>query len=385
MRNRPGSARPVVREAVSNLRARAILTLAVVLSIAALAWTVAAAEADSAVSSAKYGHTLLERGYDTYSTTVGQGQGTISSGDCLALDTVPGIEAAVWIGQIRNLALFAPNGPSISVADAGGDIEAFLRVVDPRAARAWNGQPVVIDQGNPVATTDGRSFAVRLAGSNADADSVVTERAGTVAAVRSTLLPSITAELTALGSGFQGGALLVGGRRSTVQACDVLVSERIRSQTPGIVGTAFPVALGYSEQWVLPNAADFESPHSRFEGRISQWLWLYAAAISFGIWLLYMRLRRSEFGLYAMAGVGTTRLALMLAVEGLVFVGCAALISGVTFACSLWRAAMPRSLGFVGWIAGARYLLSISIAIIFLALVLAAYIHRVSVELLKDR
>ena len=366
--------RPLLREALANLVARRGLTAALVALFAAVLVGLLVAETDATVDVRSYGRRLADQGWTTF--LVGRqpqsASAVLTPGDCTGLAHARGVRAALWVGPAGTYRLWAADGPGLQVRRVGGDVAAFIAVADPAAARAWRGEQLLIDRTNPVVAGTGRAVVpLRLLPDDGRAPAHV--------------VPALAATLTRLGGGQQGNALLAGPPTGEVDFCAVVADEDARDAVVRQVRTAFPAARGYTQQWTLGEADAVDAPRARFESRLTRWAWLAGAAALVAVWGLYLRVRRGEVALYAVAGVRAPGLVLLLGAELLVVAA-----AGVAFTVALAGGVLaagraePADLA-VGAIGAARCLVAAVPAAGALVVLAALRARSSTLEGLKDR
>lgn len=280
----------------------------------------------------------------------------------------------MWLTQGVSEELFSGGGPTIVVSQIGGDVLKFLAITDPGAARRWKGEQALVDPANPVVAGRTQGFAVSVVGS-----------AGASSTLRAITLKALAVHLTTLGAGEQGDMVIFGVPPSSVASCELLVSETDRVAVAQAVPVVLPPENGYSEQWALTNASDFQPPHAYFDSRASQWYWLAATMMILLLWGLYLRLRRSEIALYAVAGLSTGDLSVLLGTEFAIVILSAAslctLATGVAFALHHFQMGDVS----VGVIAGGRCLLASIFAAVAISVCVASGARTSTLEGLQDR
>lgn len=368
----PTRSRPLIREALDNVLARPGLTLALVGAIAGLALWVVTGEVSASVQIRNYGHDLQRHGYFTLLLHPQEetSDARLTSADCSAAGTVPGVIAALSVTPIAEpYRLWAASGPEVPTQVVAGDVGAFLRATSQGSATVWQRADAVLDTASPLNVSRGaEAFPLRL---------IDAGRASTVLAV--------AADLSALGSGTQGNLVVVDNRPGQVKGCALLVDERHRHAVLEAVTTAFSPSQGYAAVWALPNADQFDAPTTRFEARTSQWFWVMAWAVATLLWAGYLRIRRPEFALYAICGLGWRRVAAIAAVE-LLAVWSTALGSATAAFAGL---ALTHSTHWadltVGVLAGARFGVAALLGCTAMAVHAGVSATRSTLDALKDR
>jgi len=179
--------------------------------------------------------------------------------------------------------------------------------------------------------------------------------------------------------------VVFGAAPSSAQSCDLIVEEGQRDAASAAASVVFPPENGYSDQWTLANASDFQAPHSYFDARPSQWYWFAATLVFLFVWSPYLRLRRRETALYAIAGLKTIELSVLINAE-LVILGVTVAIVSATV---VWLALLLHPLPFadvgVGIIAATRYLLAAILASLVIGVHVAYMSGTSTLARLQDR
>lgn len=354
--------------------ARRALLGALLLATIAAVLTTTVAETDSAINARRYEGNLIANGYTTYLITAGP-NATLTPANCLSLHVIDGVRAVLWVTQAQNEHLFSPAGPVVAASTAGGDIGDYLAITDPAAAHAWTGQQTLIDPANQAIPPGRATTALRITGGQTG-----TSGFGSVLGHN-----ALVAHLTSLGQGFQGNAIILGTPPASAQSCDIVVATAHRDQAAANIRIAFPASAGFGQQWVLSNADQFISPETQFDQRTSQWFWLAATVVVVALWSLYLRLRRPETALYAVAGLRTGQLTQLVLAELLMLLATAAALVTVVYGLSCLRAHTTSADAWVGIAAALRSLIAGGLAGTVLTLAHAHHARVESLSSLKDR
>lgn len=373
----------LLRESTANLSARTGLTFAFIAVFAAALVSVAVTEADSVMNVETYDDKLVQLGYDTFIISPGQGA-SMTPSSCLALETVTGVRAAVWVTTPVPDMLFSAGGPAVSVSQVGGTTLKFLGAVDPAAASAWRGQQVLVDDANPVVVADAEGFRLRIAGGLAGAPDP-SSGATVSAPIDVRTVRALSARLSSLGQANQGNILIMGVAPPTVAACELYVDQAHRSSVPVAVTAAFPPESGYSDRWVLANAAAFQAPVAAFQARPSQWYWLAGTLLVVLLWGLQLRIRRSEIALYAASGLTTNRLAILCCAEFLIVFTSSLCLGIATFGLSSLVHGSSGGAIAVGLASSLRMVVATVLAGIAVCISVAVSAHTNPFEGLNDR
>jgi hypothetical protein len=170
-----------------------------------------------------------------------------------------------------------------------------------------------------------------------------------------------------------------------IAVCALLAEDERRQAVYGAVSLAFSPTEGYAAVWALPNADQFGSPRTRFESRPAQWTWAAAAIAAMVVWAGYLRIRRSEFALYAICGLKGHRIATIAGTE-LLFTVCAASGTAGAVLAGLALTHGTRAADVtVGLLGGARFGVAAVLACCALAIHAGFAATRNTFQALKDR
>jgi hypothetical protein len=361
--------RRVIVESWANLIARVGLSLAVLSTVWLCLALSTFGEASATRDATEYADGLVSTGYTTYLVGVNEGANAkLTPDDCRALSAVPGVKASVWLGPDTTVRLWSTAGQPLVVRAAGGDVGPFLAMADPAAAAKWHGQSVLLDRANPIATAATGDIHVRW-----------------IDAGRRATVTLLGAHLTSAGGGQEGNAWLLAAPPSSVKTCVARVDEEARAQVAATVAAAFPASHGYSGQWALPNADAFEAPRARFESRVAQYFWLAGVLVAATVWALYLRLRRAEIAVYAVAGLSARQLWIMIGTELATLIASACALLSVSVGGLAATHALARDSLAVGVRSGARCLMAVTLCGLVLAAWAASNARSSTLDALKDR
>jgi len=165
----------------------------------------------------------------------------------------------------------------------------------------------------------------------------------------------------------------------------MFVASDFRDTVARSIQVAFPAVSGFSQRWALTGADRFSSPRDRFEGRPTKHIWIASAAVFTGFWLFYLRLRRSEHGLYAVIGLSPIAITVLTIIELLTIALTASLLAGVVVSLGAMRADTPSEFLAIGVASGVRTVM----ACVLIAAVWSAYAASrtttSTIDALKDR
>lgn len=319
----PGRSRLVglLGEAAANNLARPALSLGLVAILTVVLVAVAVGETNSTIDALTYRHGLVADGYSTLIVEPNDELGAVlRTDDCQALGSIQGVIAALSLGNPEPDRVFNPAGPQLSIRPVGGDILAFLNAVDPDQMTNWHRAQTFLDTNSSMASPGAtREFDLPIIDTEASTTQATTLIVG----------------LTALGGAASGNAIAVDPDPDPVNSCAILVDEDSRAHTTASVSVALPAQEGFSNRWALAGADRFETPRNRFESRATQYLWL-AGALTFALtWLLTLRIRRSDYALYAVTGLKPGAIATLAGLEMLLITLTAALTATAILALGL--------------------------------------------------
>jgi hypothetical protein len=364
--------RSLIREALENLLARPGLTLALISTFTGLTLWAVTGEVSASVQIRNYGYDLQRHGYFTLLLHPQEETSDVrlTTADCASAGASPGVIAALAVSPVDEpYRLWATTGPEVPTQVVSGDVGAFLTATSHRPISAWEQANAVLDQASPLHVPPSTGpFPLSISG---------TRDTSTVLAV--------TADLSALGSGMQGNLMIVDNRPGPVKGCAFLVDERHRFPVVKAISTAFPPDLGYAAVWALPNADQFDTPTRRFESRTSQWFWMLAWAMGTLVWAGFLRIRRPEFALYAVCGLGWRRVSTiavgeLLMIVVMAFASAAAAVVGLTLAHGTrWPDLV------VGVLAGTRFGVAALLGCTAVAVHAGINATRGTLDALKDR
>jgi len=359
---------------LDNLRARLGLTMAMVLAATSFLTATMVTETNAAVETRSYDRHLASLGY--YILMVGTAKDAptpLTTADCDALGAINGVRAALWLGPAGDGRWIDENGPPVPIRAIGGDVEQFLAISNPTRVSSWDGASLLIDEGSVMAAGRiGDSFTVRFHPANG-------------AAVSS---PAMVVSLTMLGSGMAGNAVVVTssvGKRRPVEVCLVIADGEARSGAMAAVSVVYPATSGYTHRWVLGNADQFESPTGHFEHRQSQWMWLIAAAAFLVFWGMNLRLRRPEFGVYAISGAQPRDLLILMGTEFAAIIGVSVGLTTIVVGAKAVSTGVEISDLAVGIRAASRFLIMVIVGSGALTMSECSRLLSSGLETLKDR
>jgi hypothetical protein len=196
---------------------------------------------------------------------------------------------------------------------------------------------------------------------------------------------ALTVELTALGAGATGNAMVVDDRTGAVSACAMFVDSVFRNEVLSSVDVAFPAVLGFSHRWAMSNAEKFEAPADRFERRPSQYYWLGFALVFMALWTLSLRNRRSDYALYAILGLRRTKIATLAVIEllAILLFGWVCFLAVSTLKVAFWNT--PVRFTRTGFASAARNAIAMCLLGIVGCWYVAGRTAASAVEAIKDR
>jgi hypothetical protein len=329
---------PVLRlglEAVANWVTRPLLTggLAVLLSAALLSVTVA--ESNAVTDVRRYEDELVATGFATlFVQASGQALSGLTTDDCAAVGELPGVRAGFSLVGQSVARRWTVDGPLLATITVTGDVVGYLRLVEPARMRESVAAQAFVDTDAAAASSGAQGeYVLRLVATDADNEpppSAATALGDPPSSPMAATVRAVRVPLTSLGTGSVGSTLLVTHARGAVQSCVLFVDLEARAAVAAAVETALPAASGFSNQWALPGADNLDTPRERFEQRPSQYYWLAAVIVFTVLWAFQLRIRRSDHALYAVVGLRSTGITVMivleLAITVVVAAGSAALI-----------------------------------------------------------
>lgn len=337
----------LLMESLANLIARPGLAVLLVAITVGLAEMPVVSETNSAVANRTYDRQLALAGYSVLSVSATDGV-TLTAANCLSLHGIHGVLAALWLAKAQPAEWYNSSGPVVAIRQVGGDISTFLAITNPGRVSRWDGAPLLVDIASSVVDGKDRPFPVRF---QLDGGPLVATTAFPV-------------ELTMFGQGLQGNAVVISARAgpsnsppTEIESCLLITDEELRAQVPPAIPGVFPPSQGYSAQWVLTNADSIESPKRRFEQRQTQWAWLLSGLTFVALWGIYLRLRRSEIAVYAVAGLRTGHLTILAGAELIIILGLGVGFAGAVFLFDALRYNVEPSDISVGLQSGARFVI----------------------------
>ncbi|CAN5533205.1 hypothetical protein BH20CHL7_BH20CHL7_12120 [soil metagenome] len=351
------------------MASRIWLTGGLILGLAALLVAATVAEANEALSARVYEDELVTAGYSTLIIERSdQVPGTpLSTADCAAIAGVDGVGPVLSVRQAVSMPGWAPRGPDLTVMPVGGDIVAFVGAIDPTGIQSWRTAQTFVDRGSSASSGSSPEYPLPLFPLGRRVDTT-----------------AIAVELDALGPGASGALLVADSRSGRVDACALFVASDFRDTVARSIQVAFPAVSGFSQRWALTNADRFSSPRDRFEGRPTKHIWIASAAVFTGFWLFYLRLRRSEHGLYAVIGLSPVAITVLTIIELLAIALTASILAAVVIGLAAVRADTLSEFLAIGAASGIRTLM----ACVLISAVWSAYAaSRTStstIEALKD-
>ncbi len=342
------------------------MTLAIVGLLAASYTGVAAGEYNSAAHALNVGASLRADGMYTLIVEATNGR-QINADDCLALGRSPGIESSVALAGPIQAHLYEPAGPLVPTWLATGPLVRFAASITLQPPPHIGTAGAVIDVDSTLgAVGSHRNIALALPNSPT-ADHV----------------DAVVYDLAALGDGFSGNALIPATSGSAAPSfCMMSIAPDAREASLELAQRAFPSVGGYSAHWALSNADKFQSGQDVFDDRPSQWGWVAVIVLMVVVYLMYLRLRRSDLAVYAANGMNPTGVTFLAGVE-LAIITIAALVVAAVLDCALvWHYSGEGTPLKVGEIAATRAALGS-----LLVVPLVALLPQPSsiVEALKDR
>lgn len=298
-------ARRLMAEAMAAGGSRPLIASAVVVVVTLALLLPSQFERNATVDALNYEHDLNERGYSTLLLSAAnppRDQPTDLA--CEQFRSLPGVEAAVWLESIPEGSLFSEFGPTVPLWRAGGDVQSLV------AASPSDPVGVVIDSGLGVVATD--TIRVFVPGSPAGRSP----------------MRAATGDFGRLGASFSGNVFVASptvGRR--VDHCVLLTSTERRANVAASAAALFQDPAELTTSWALLNADDLESPAKRFHERPTRWYWLWAVGGALLVWGGAMRLARSDRALYAVLGLSSRNVWLMMATQWTVVVAAASIAS----------------------------------------------------------
>jgi hypothetical protein len=358
-------------EATRNVAARPTLAAGLIVATAGLLIGTTVTETSATIEVRNYERGLINSGYGTLLIEQDNPLGnSLDSELCDELDEIDGVTAAVGLREPEQWTLWTPGGPPVPVREVSGDVIEFFRQANAAGVGAWRTAQTLVDLDSYAASPQRGEYPLTLVQQGSQAQSASM---------------ALTVRLTSLGAGSAGNMITIGVPEGPVSACALFVPTAGRDLVTRSVEIATPVLDGFSHRWALPSAEQFETPIKRFHSRPSRFFWAGASACFSIVALLYLRLRRSELALYAVAGLRTGRIWFLAAVELAVVV-----IGGSTIALlsiTLLNHAHDIDPGDarVGWTSMARTL-STMVSTSVVAVALSAHRAATSaLDALKDR
>jgi hypothetical protein len=360
----------IVAEAFAAVTSRLWISGGLVLGLAALLAAVAVAETNAAVAARVYEDGLVTAGYSTLIIEQSdQVPATpLSTTDCAATSGIDGVGPVVSIRQPVSMPGWARRGPDLTVIPIGGGIVAFLGSIDPTGIQSWRTAQTFVDRGSSAASGSSPEYLLPLYPLGRRVDTT-----------------AIAVELDALGPGASGAMVVGDTQPGPVDACALFVPSDFRDTVARSIEVAFPAVSGFSQRWALTGADRLDSPRDRFEGRPTKDIWIAAAAVFTGFWLFYLRLRRSEHGLYAVIGLSPVAITVLTVIELLAIALTASILAAAVLGLAALRAGTPSQFLAIGAEGGIRTL----IACVLISAIWSAYAASrtttSTIDALKDR
>lgn len=322
----------IVAEAFAAVTSRVWISGGLVLGLTALLAVVAIAETNAAVAARVYEDGLVKAGYSTliieHSAQVPATP--LSTTDCVA-GMIDGVGPVVSIRQPVSMPGWARRGPDLTVISVGGDIVAFLGSIDPTGIQSWRTAQTFVDQRSSAASQSSPEYLLPLYPAGREVDTT-----------------ALAVELDALGPATSGALLVADNQPGPVEACALFVASDFRETVSRSIETAFPAVSGFSQRWALTGADRFDTPRRRFEDRPTKDIWIACAAVFAGFWLFYLRLRRPEYGLYAVIGLGPVAITLLTIIELLAIALTASILAATVIGLAALRADTPSQFLAIG-------------------------------------
>lgn len=333
----------IVAEALAAVTSRILISGGLVFGLATLLAPVAISETNSAVAARVYEDGLVATGYSTLIIEQSdQVPGTpLSTTDCAATSGIDGVGPAISIHQPIAMPGWARRGPDLTVIPVGGDLVAFLDSIDPSGIPSWRTAQTFVDIGSSAASRWSSEYLLPLYPTGVRVETT-----------------ALTVELDGLGPATSGALIVADTRPGPVEACALFVTSDFREAVSRSIETAFPAVSGFSQRWALTGADRFESPRQRFEGRPTKDLWIASAAVFAAFWLFYLRLRRPDYGLYAVIGLSPVEITLLAIVELLAIALTAGALAFALIGLAALRADTPSQFLAIGAVSAFRTLMA---------------------------
>ena len=346
---RRGRSRRLVAEAFANTISRPLLNLGLVTALVVILVGVAVTEANATTQARAYRDGLVASGYgtlliDQQNKSLGA---DLRSSSCDALGNIDGVRAAIWLRDSQTMPLWNTAGYPIPVRPVGGNVLGFLAATDPTSMTSWRHAEMFIDPNSTAASNRSPDeYPLRT---------VTSPDSGTDPAAPTTRI-ALTVRLSALGAGTSGNAIVIDPLPGPVTSCALLVDDNQRAHVVTSVATALPVLAGYSNRWILSNADLFPSARTRFEHRPTLLYWLAGAGAFTLIWLLVLRIHRTDHAVYVIAGLDPAALTALTIAELLIIIAAATTIAAAVLLTALRTQHVDHNATVTALVAAARTL-----------------------------
>jgi len=291
------------RETVANLIARPATTTSAIVLLSTLFLLVFVNEHNTSATAADYADQLRHDGMFVYVIQASTGA-ALNATDCVSLNQLDGVDAAIAMAGPVNAHLYAEAGPVIPVWFTTGPLAQFTANLAAHPGTHPKPTTGAID----VDSNIGRIGDQRVVG--------LSFPTGTTTP---TLVDVDIVDLSPLGDGLAGNALIPAPRQAPQPSvCLITTADDSRDAIATAAALAFPKTDGFSQRWALSNAERFEDGRTRFETRPSLVTWLAATIIVCVLFAMYARLRRNDLAVYAANGLRPGKVATIGTLEILI-------------------------------------------------------------------